>query len=130
MKMHARTLVVAGAAVLVPAIALADDDQTPIPDDQKPTQPMPPEETPAPQPATPAPTVINNNVPAPQPTYATTEPAPAMEGEEVSDMWNAPLFTTSAVAFGGSYGASIIVAAGSHRIGDNKLYIPVAGPWL
>ena len=132
MIIRARTLMLAGVALLVPAVALADDDQ-PAPTSPPTEQPapLPQEETPipAPQPAqtVPAPTVIVNEPPPAQPVYA---PMPTVEGEEVADAWNAPLFTTSAVMFAGSYGGSIIVAAGSNKIGDNHLYVPVVGPWL
>jgi hypothetical protein len=34
------------------------------------------------------------------------------------------------VLLGGSYGASAIVAATSDRAADEKLYYPVAGPWM
>ena len=43
---------------------------------------------------------------------------------------NVPLLVTGLVLFGGSYGASAIVGAASDRKADDKLFIPVVGPWL
>jgi hypothetical protein len=43
---------------------------------------------------------------------------------------NRPLLITGLVLLGGSYGASAIVAATSDRKADDKLYYPVAGPWM
>jgi hypothetical protein len=43
---------------------------------------------------------------------------------------NVPLLTTGAVVFAGAYVPSVIGAAVSERPGDQKLYIPIAGPWL
>jgi hypothetical protein len=40
------------------------------------------------------------------------------------------LIVSSAVMFGLSYGASVFVAANSSHPGDNRLYVPVLGPWL
>ena len=40
------------------------------------------------------------------------------------------LIVSSAVVFGLSYGASVFVAANSSHPGDNRLYVPVLGPWL
>ncbi len=34
------------------------------------------------------------------------------------------------LAFVGSYGAAVAVAAANHNSYDNNLYIPLAGPWL
>ncbi|MGC4069063.1 MAG: hypothetical protein QM784_31350 [Polyangiaceae bacterium] len=43
---------------------------------------------------------------------------------------NRPLLVTGAVISGASYAGSAIVAATSDRGSDDKLYYPVAGPWL
>jgi hypothetical protein len=80
--------------------------------------------TPAPQPQQPV--VIVN--PEPQTPTRTTvvQPAPSYEVEE----WNAPVFATGALVFAASYGASAIVASTSDHPGADRLYVPVAGPWL
>lgn len=43
---------------------------------------------------------------------------------------NRPMLATGGVLFAASYGASVIVAAASDTDGDERLYIPVVGPWL
>lgn len=54
--------------------------------------------------------------------------------ETIYDDYNAPVFTTGALIFGASYGASVIAAAqasdDNRERGFDRLYIPVAGPWL
>jgi hypothetical protein len=40
------------------------------------------------------------------------------------------LVTTGVVTLGLSYGAAALVAATSTHQGDNRLYVPVLGPWL
>lgn len=57
------------------------------------------------------------------PAPALAEPALEPEYDTVYDDINAPVFTTGALLFGASYGASVIA-------GHDRLYIPVAGPWL
>ena len=117
-------------ATLVPAVALAQ----PTPDPNNP-QPQPaPTEVPAPPPApvqNQQPTVIVNQPPAEgHATVISTTP----QTEEVYDYWNAPVFATGAVVFAASYGASVIVAANSSQDeldrGNNRLYVPIVGPWL
>lgn len=49
---------------------------------------------------------------------------------ERSSLPNTPLLVTGVVVLGASYGASVIGAARSESETDDKLYIPVAGPWL
>jgi hypothetical protein len=96
-------------ALLIPALASAQ----PAPDD----------------PGAPAPTVIvTPPAPAPAPVVATPiEP----EYREVYDSYNAPMFASGAAVFGLSYGASVITAATSdNQRGNNRLYVPVVGPWL
>lgn len=112
--MQTRLLLTLGA--LVPAIASAQ----PNPDD--PTDPNK-------EPQSPPPVVIVN--PPPPPTaVTTTEP----EYETYTDAWNAPMFTSGALVFLGSYGASVVVAATSEDDnvdrGNDRLYVPVVGPWL
>jgi hypothetical protein len=47
-----------------------------------------------------------------------------------STLPNKPLLVTGLVVLGGSYGASALAAGLSDRESDDKLYYPVAGPWL
>ena len=122
------------SAMLIPAIATAQ----PVPEPQDPNEPnQPADQTPPapdPQPAPvvvdpePAPTVIVN--PQPRATVVTTEPA----YETVEDSWNAPVFTTGALVFAGSYGAAVITAASleddQRERWAERLYVPVVGPWL
>jgi hypothetical protein len=43
---------------------------------------------------------------------------------------NRPMLVTGLVVLGGTYGASVIVGAVSDREADEKLFLPVVGPWL
>ena len=43
---------------------------------------------------------------------------------------NRPMLITGVVVLGGTYAASAIVAATSDRKADDKLYLPVVGPWM
>jgi hypothetical protein len=119
MKAH---LILLGA-LLIPAAAFAQPDpgrsDAPSPTLRPPTPPSA---------APPEPTVVVNPTPAPAPTrYNTTEPA----YQEVTDSYNAPMFTTGALVFAASYGTSVIVAAASSNDrGHDRLYVPVLGPWL
>lgn len=76
-----------------------------------------------------------------QPTTVVVEPTPTVPAptsytpetqyEEVSDSYNAAMFTTGALVFAASYGASVIVAGSSEdERGNRRLYVPVVGPWL
>jgi hypothetical protein len=126
------------SAALIPAVAYADDPYAP----QTPTstttttttsgQPAP-ATTPTPvvmQPApTPAPTPVIVVNPQPPPPAPLAVPM-TQETDYVSDEWNAPVFTTGALVFAGSYGASVVVAASSDHNGADRLYVPVVGPWL
>lgn len=83
-------------------------------------------------PSTPTPTLAPPDRPAPPPV-----PAPASytssqsRYQEVIDAYSAPMFTTGALVFAGSYGTSVIVAgASSNDRGNERLYVPVLGPWL
>ena len=70
--------------------------------------------------------------PTPPPEERT--PIVLPEYETIYDAYNKPVFTAGALVFLGSYGASVIsaAAAGSDEKerGIDRLYIPVAGPWL
>lgn len=133
------------ASLLVPAVALAQ------PADQAPAAPQAPQAPQTPQtPQTPAspqttvqPTVVvGQPAPAPAPVVsAPIEPAPTSvvvtppptepQYEEVYDSYNAPVFTTGALVFAATYGASVITAAASDdERGNNRLYVPLVGPWL
>jgi hypothetical protein len=124
---------------LVPVVAYADDPAPNDPYAPAPAQPatvtpsttasttiVTPAPAPAPAPA-PTPVVVVN--PDPQPartTIVTHDP----ETYTVYDAWNAPVFATGALVFAGSYAASAIVAGTSDHVGADRLYVPVAGPWL
>ncbi|HEY5947037.1 MAG TPA: hypothetical protein VIV40_16145 [Kofleriaceae bacterium] len=122
-------------AALVPAIASAqsaDPNDPYAPQNQPaPTTTTAPDTTttttvvtPPQQPQQPPVVVVN---PPPQPRTTVVTPA---ESYEVSDGWNAPVFATGALVFAGSYGASAIVASTSDHVGADRLYVPLAGPWL
>ena len=119
-------------AMLIPAIALADDPVDPYAPQQSPSTQTAPATTttvvtPAPAPAPQQqPVVVVNPEPRPRTTVVTTP----SEGTEVYDQWNAPVFATGALVFAGSYGASVIVAGSSDHPGADRLYVPVVGPWL
>ena len=61
-------------------------------------------------------------------------PVYVMPAEGVADQtyqtWNAPLFTGGAVMFGASYGAAVLAASQSDNEADERLYVPLVGPWL
>lgn len=113
-----QTRIALSLLAMVPAVALA---QNPPADD--------PADAPAPPPTAPPPVVIVN---PPPPPVVTTIQEP--EYETYTDTWNAPLFTSGALVFLGSYGASVVVAATSEDDtvdrGNDRLYVPVIGPWL
>jgi hypothetical protein len=133
-----KTRFAALAAILVPATALA---QAPDPNDpMDPNDPddlsepdVPPDPSAATEPATPPPPpdpVVIVNPPPRTTVVAPVEP----EYETYTDTWNAPVFTSGALVFLGSYGASVVVAASSEDDtfdrGNDRLYVPVVGPWL
>jgi hypothetical protein len=66
------------------------------------------------------------------PAVAVAQPVVEHEQETivVTDNWNAPVVATGALVFLGSYGASVVVAGSSDHAGADRLYVPVAGPWL
>jgi hypothetical protein len=65
-----------------------------------------------------------------QPSAPTSAPVYQTETEEQVDAWNAPVFTTGAILFGGSYAAAAIVSGESDHVGADRLWVPVVGPWL
>jgi hypothetical protein len=77
----------------------------------------------------------SNNVPTPTPSSeigSVSDPGePNMETTITQrTLPNRPLLATGSVLFVGSYVPSVIGAAISDRSEDDKLYIPVAGPWM
>lgn len=71
----------------------------------------------------------------PQPPASTTTTTAAEYQENVGAekkpwMPNRPLLFTGGALLLGSYGASVIVGAISDTKADDKLFIPVVGPWL
>ena len=68
------------------------------------------------------------------PTPALAQSVLETHYETVYDDYNAKVLTTGAVVFTASYGASVVVAAtaqdDSTEPSFERLYIPVAGPWL
>jgi len=120
-------------AALIPAAAFADDPADPYAEPAPGAAPATTTTTtvvttPAPVPAQQPPVVIVNPDPQPAPRAIVIERNP--ETYTVTDAWNAPVFATGALVFAGSYGASAVVAASSDHVGADRLYIPVAGPWL
>lgn len=134
----ARTLGIVLAAAVIPAVASAQsadpndpNAQPPPPAQQAPQQAPAPAPAPAPVTTTtttnPPPVVVvnpNNPQPAAGPTYVQPE------GNEVYDDWNAPVFATGALVFGGSYAAAAIASSESNHPGADRLWVPVVGPWL
>jgi hypothetical protein len=124
-----KTRLLAALTVLVPTLAVA---QAPDPNDPNaaPVEPAPTPPPPVPVPAAENPVIIVNPPAQQTTTYTTTEP----QYETYTDTWNAPMFTSGALVFLGSYGASVVVAATSEDDvidrGNDRLYVPVAGPWL
>jgi len=95
-----------GLAVLFPAAAFAQTVQV---------QPAP----------APAPVVVQQT-PPPAPVVV----PPANQTVTETDTGPNPLLMSGLVGFGASYGAAVIVAASSNHQGDNRLYVPILGPWL
>lgn len=96
-----------GLALLLPAAAFAQTVEV---------QPAP----------APAPVVVEQT-PPPAPTVYVP---PARETVTETDTGPNALLMSGLVGFGASYGAAVIVAASSDHQGDNRLYVPVVGPWL
>ncbi len=68
--------------------------------------------------------------PPPPATVVVPTPAQAAQTTEVDTGPNMALLTTGLVSFGIAYGSSVIVASQSNHQGDNRLYVPILGPWL
>ena len=114
-------------AFLLPAVAFAQPADPNAP--AAPQTPQTPQTPQAPQTTQAPAVVINPPAPAMAPSVIeTNEPA----YEEVYDSYNATMFTTGALVFAASYGASVITAASSddNDRGNHRLYVPVVGPWL
>lgn len=104
------------------ALAQAATDEAPTPD-------------PPPPPPAPAATDVNPPTSTTPPPGAvplsTMNQADDAHPQVVEHQWpNRPLLITGGVLLVGTYGASAIVAAESDRKADDKLFIPVVGPWL
>jgi len=67
---------------------------------------------------------------APQTAIVNPQPQVAVVTPDTEARRTGRVFTTGLVTFGLAYGASVIVAAGSNHKGDNRLYVPILGPWL
>jgi hypothetical protein len=81
-------------------------------------------------PEAPAPTVIVSPPPPPARAPVVVVP-PQPEYREVYDSYSASRFAAGAAVFALSYGASVITAATTDNDrGNNRLYVPVVGPWL
>ena len=63
-------------------------------------------------------------------TAVTSEPAAAVVEQTRYAPPNRIIVASGIVAFVGSYGTSVIVAAANNNSWDNNLYIPLLGPWL
>ena len=57
-------------------------------------------------------------------------PVPPANTYDTTTYPNKPLLVTGFVLLGATYGASAIAAGVSDRESNDKLYYPVAGPWL
>ena len=55
---------------------------------------------------------------------------PARAQVVVDSGGSSSLVTSGLVTFGLAYGAAAVVAATSNHPGDNRLYVPLLGPWL
>jgi hypothetical protein len=89
----------------------------------------PPSQTPVPLTATPGISIDSNAaVSAAPPTLAAE---PVIDASTTSrSVPNRPLLVTGFLLLAASYAPAAIVAATSDREADEKLYYPVAGPWL
>lgn len=65
-----------------------------------------------------------------QDTVVVANQGPSVQGDVVYDDWNMQAFTTGAVLFLGTWGASAIIADTDNHVGANRLYVPLVGPWL
>jgi len=116
-----KTPLIALCAMLFPATAYAEPDEPLPPETEPETEPAP-----APAPA-PPPTIIVNPPAAPAP--ATVYVGPRYETR--TDTVNPTVFLTGLAVFSATYGASVITAASTDgKRGNDRLYVPIAGPWL
>jgi hypothetical protein len=68
---------------------------------------------------------------APAPSAAVTFPGSAPVVEETTYVPpNRAILAGGLIAFAGSYVPSVVVAAANGNSFDNRLYIPIAGPWI
>ena len=88
--------------------------------------PATPEVTPRTNPDPTDPPVVMAQTEAP----TTLSPSPSTSTYDKTTYPNRPLLVTSFALLGATYGASVIGAAVSDRESNDKLYYPVAGPWL
>ena len=114
-----------GAFLLVQSIAGAALAQS---------DPRAPPPMPAPEPDS-AQTGMTSNTSTPSAAIAGPDSSMPLSSDARADVvehsWpNRPMLITGAVVLGGTYGASAIVGAASDRAADDKLFIPVVGPWL
>lgn len=63
-------------------------------------------------------------------TITTTQPAPVVTERGSYTRPNRPLIVASVALLAISYTPAVVVAATSPHVGDNRLFIPVAGPWM
>ncbi len=120
------------AAALVSPLALADETLPPA-------SPTTPTATSAPGASTPQPAPMHSGgtaVSTTQTTSASTSDfpenqKPILMGDRVTQSTiNRPLLITGSVVLLGSYVPAAIVASQSPRHEDERLYVPVVGPWL
>jgi hypothetical protein len=125
----------ATAAVLTVSSFVGGAVAQTAPDSAAPPRPMTQPDTNPPQTGATepmAPATSSDTMPA---TASMEAPVIPMSQDEHRDMiqhsWpNRPMLVTGVVVLGGTYAASAIVAAASDRKADDKLFLPVVGPWL
>ncbi|MBX3227855.1 MAG: hypothetical protein KIT84_22865 [Labilithrix sp.] len=114
----------ATATFMVVSPSFADDtDQEPQPEPAA-QQPAPPQPAPPPPPQQQRVSTTTTT----QASYVTS--SDRIVEEERHDRPNKTLLVTGGSLFLLSYVPSVLVAAQSDREADNRLYIPVVGPWL
>ena len=64
------------------------------------------------------------------PDVTVINPSAPQTDETVTDNWNAQVFMSGAILFGITYGGSVIAAGTSDNSDDDRLFVPVLGPWL
>jgi hypothetical protein len=120
--------------VLVPVLASAqpapNDPNAPTPTEVSPPPPAPAPPAPDSPPPPDAPTTVQGPAVIVTPPVPVVNTGPEPEYRVVYDSYNAPVFATGALVFAISYGASVITASTNSDRGNNRLYVPVVGPWL